>query len=274
MKRSTSLRLSSPRCPYSQSQRQPGCRCYCIAGNRLWQDMPKPPATARERGAGEDERKAAPKGDDGNAVTISSVRKMRGRHVIGHGLSTMMARKSFTLVKVGPGTSRSPGPREAGGIVVGKKGGGIEAAASPSAVSPSTSAPAALADPLPPSPVLSPASAAIAGMLPEFDRKRQGIFLIGSAAALAPDRHGQLPAGRDDRAFPAPAARARGAREATATSRASASTRSAKRNAMVTRDRTAASTAAHRVGRPARPVLVGCRGKPSTTWAFHFFTVI
>ena len=109
--------------------------------------------------------------------------------VIGHGLSTTMARKSFTLVIGRAGAEQIPQRgEESGRIVVGKKGGGIEAERAGRAprLSPSANAPAgSSASPAPPSvPSVSAARPRHAGMPASADRQRQRVFLVRAAAAL------------------------------------------------------------------------------------------
>ena len=111
-----------------------------------------------------------------------------------------MARKSVTLVNVGPGTNKSPMPLKNPVIVVGEKRGGIEAGG-PGALERGVVDKGA-------GRVVGPAPAAIGAVGIGRQRgnawapsrwygERQGIFLVRAAAAAAAQRHRKLAAGQD-----------------------------------------------------------------------------
>ena len=157
-----------------------------------------------------------------------------------HGLSTSIARKSLTFVKVGPGVSRSPsGVKKAGRIVVGKKRGRIEAerAGAAQRCVPSTQAPR---------PGRRPSrrrhrcrrcrrqARRIPVRAVERERQRQRIFLVRAAAALAADGDGEFAARQDHGAAALRLqARARAAPARPRPSRASPSRSVAEENAFV-----------------------------------------
>ena len=134
-----------------------------------------------------------------------------------HGLSTRMARKSLTLVKVGPGREQvAQALEKACGIVVGKKRGRIEAEF------PRPRGGVAVHEGA--RRVLGRARAAVGAVgvggerrdavrPGQCDRERQRVFLVRPAAALAADRDGQFAARQDRRrGGRRPAARALAAR--------------------------------------------------------------
>ena len=260
---STSLRWSSPRCPCSRARRRPGCRCCCRAGNR--------PAPARRRqqrrAASATRQRCSARNGEGQCGHDASL-SIGGFRVIGHGLSTTMARKSFTLVKVGPGRQQIAQARRKIRSNCCRQERRRDRGRAPRAratVSPSTKAPAGSS---------GCAGAAVgavgvggerrdAGSAGERDRQRQRVFLVRAAAALAADGDGQFAAGQDHRAL---ALRAQLARELGMRGRDLARLAfDAGRRARCTRSRRRAlplRAARKRVGRPRGQREAACRRKP------------
>ncbi len=133
--------------------------------------------------------------------------------MIAHGLSTTMARKSFTLVKVGPGVKRSPSraKKPVESLSARKAAGSRPAAWARATVFAVDDGAGGVA---------GGAGAAVGAVgvageggksrhAGKRDRQRQGIFLVGPAAALAADGDGQFAAREDDGAPPLRAERVR-----------------------------------------------------------------
>src|SRR5262249_45528213 len=131
---------------------------------------------------------------------------MHGFGVIRHGLSIMIARKSFTLVNVGPGTRRSPkASKKAPELLSERNAAGSRPRAMARATdSPSTRAPAGSggAPPPPPRPARAPARAATARHPRRGRGEGGGFFGVGPAAALAGVCAGHLAAENNPRGFP------------------------------------------------------------------------
>ncbi len=121
-----------------------------------------------------------------------------------HGLSTTMARKSVTLVNVGPGANKSPMPLKNPVELLSARNaaGSRPAARARASVVGSMKAPAGSSGrPRPPSvPSVSAASAAMPVAPSRWMASARAYSWFGPPLALAAQRHGQFAARKDDRA--------------------------------------------------------------------------